>query len=90
MKKRLSKISPLQSAKTLAVLYFLISLPMLLIMVPVLLLAPGEHAPSGMMLIALPLLYAVLGFLGTLIAAWLYNLAAKWTGGIEITVSEQR
>ncbi|SCK15999.1 hypothetical protein [Vogesella sp. LIG4] len=90
MKKRLSKISPLQSAKTLAVLYFLISLPMLLIMVPVMLLVPGEHQPVGIMVVVLPLLYAVGGFIGTLIAAWLYNLAASWTGGIEITVSEQR
>ncbi|WP_174874863.1 DUF3566 domain-containing protein [Vogesella oryzae] len=89
MKKRLSAIAPLQSAKTLAVLYFLISLPMLLIMVPLMLLVPGEHQPVGIMVVMIPLLYAVLGFIGTLIAAWLYNFAAKWTGGIEVTVSER-
>lgn len=89
MKKRLLRVSPLQSAKTLAVLYLLISLPLLLVMVPIVLLTPGEHPPMIGMLIGFPLLYGVAGFIGTLLAAWFYNLAARWTGGIEVTVGEQ-
>ncbi len=89
MKKRLSRISPLQSAKTLAVLYFLISLPMLLVMAMVFMLVPGQNPPLGGMLLMLPLLYALAGFIGTLLAAWLYNLAAGWVGGIEVTISDQ-
>jgi hypothetical protein len=35
-------------------------------------------------IVALPILYGGLGFLVAIIAAWLYNLAAGFTGGIEI------
>jgi Transmembrane domain of unknown function (DUF3566) len=35
-------------------------------------------------IIVLPIFYGVLGFIGGLIYAALYNLVAKWTGGLEI------
>ena len=38
-------------------------------------------------IVLLPILYAVLGFVVTLIGAWLYNVAAGAVGGIEIDVS---
>lgn len=31
-----------------------------------------------------PFLYGFMGFIGGLITAWLYNLIAGWTGGIEM------
>jgi len=34
--------------------------------------------------ILLPLLYGIIGFVVTLIGAWIYNAAAKRVGGIEI------
>lgn len=37
-------------------------------------------------IIFLPILYGVLGFIGTLIAAWLYNVIAGVVGGIELDV----
>jgi hypothetical protein len=37
-------------------------------------------------LIILPVLYGGLGFLVAIVAAWLYNLAAGFVGGIEIDV----
>jgi len=89
MKKRLSRISPLQSAKTLAVLYFLISLPMLLVMTLVFVFVQHQNLPLGGVLLMLPLLYALAAFIGTLLVAWLYNLAAGWVGGIEVTISDQ-
>jgi hypothetical protein len=33
-----------------------------------------------------PILYACIGFIGALIAAWLYNLVAGMVGGIELEV----
>ena len=36
--------------------------------------------------VVLPILYGGLGFLGTLLAAWLYNLLAGFVGGVEIDV----
>lgn len=35
-------------------------------------------------IVVLPLLYAALGFVTTVVGAWLYNLAAGIAGGIEI------
>ncbi|KXS32373.1 MAG: hypothetical protein ACYCY7_11270 [Gallionella sp.] len=82
MRKQITNISPLQSAKVLAVLYFAISLPLLLLMLAM----PGPKPPyvSGSML-ALPFFYALFGFLFTLFGAWVYNFVAKHLGGIEFT-----
>jgi hypothetical protein len=38
-------------------------------------------------IIAFPIFYGVLGFIGSLIAAWLYNLVAGMVGGVEIETS---
>jgi len=38
-------------------------------------------------IVLLPILYSVLGFVVTLIGAWLYNVAAGVVGGIEIDVA---
>lgn len=82
MRKQITNISPLQTAKILAVLYFAISMPLLLLMLAM----PGSKPPyvSGFML-ALPFFYALLGFLFTLFGAWVYNFVAKHLGGIEFT-----
>jgi hypothetical protein len=37
-------------------------------------------------IIVLPIVYGCLGFMATLIGAWLYNIAAGIMGGIEIDV----
>lgn len=37
-------------------------------------------------IIVLPIFYGVLGFVVAVIAAWLYNVAAGFVGGIEIDV----
>jgi hypothetical protein len=37
-------------------------------------------------IILLPIFYGILGFIGTLIAATLFNVAARMTGGVEIEV----
>ena len=34
--------------------------------------------------IFLPIFYGIMGFVGGLLSAWLYNIVAKWVGGIEI------
>lgn len=43
--------------------------------------------PVGMMLV-MPILYFVMGYLSTAFFAWLYNKVAKHTGGITFEISE--
>ena len=99
MTKRLKKIEPVQLAKMLAVIYGLGSLvfvPFFLLFSLVASMAPhmGQGAaPIPMMLgmgvgfmIFAPILYATIGFITGLIGAFIYNVVAKWIGGIEVEV----
>jgi len=36
--------------------------------------------------VAFPILYGLMGFVATLIAAWLYNVAAGIVGGVEVDI----
>jgi hypothetical protein len=54
--------------------------------------AGNEHSAIGMLfgvgaVILLPICYGLLGFVGGLIGALLYNLAAGITGGVEIELA---
>ena len=40
------------------------------------------------MAIIIPLLYGAIGFIGGAIGAFIYNLAAKWVGGLEIDLEK--
>ena len=98
MKKRLTNVNPLKLGITLAVIYGIMSL---VFMVPIFLVmslvgaASARTGPqalpvifSGVFVIFLPIIYAVLGFIGGVIAAFIYNMVAKWTGGIEFITEE--
>jgi len=98
MTKRLKKIAPLQLGKMLAVIYGLLSLifvPFFMLFAAIASMAPkiegGPPIPAmlgmgfGLMLLA-PLLYSFMGFVSGLIGALIYNIVAKWIGGIEIEV----
>jgi hypothetical protein len=89
MKKQIINISPLQTAKIMAALWFIISLPFLLLMGVMMFTMPGEaRAAFGGMMLFMPVFYAISGFLFTLIGAWGYNMLAKRIGGIEYTSVE--
>ena len=98
MKKRLANVNPLKLGITLGILYGVMSLifavPLFLIMAVVGAAkahAGAQAAPvvfSGVFIIFLPVIYAVLGFIGGIIVAFIYNLVAKWTGGVEFTTEE--
>lgn len=55
-------------------------------------LKASGQAPTGLMaagvgmIFFLPIAYAAVGFVGGLIAALIYNLLARWIGGIEVEV----
>lgn len=88
MRKRLTYVAPLQTAKVFAALSLLGSLPFLLLAgLSMMAMAEGQMVPVGMLLVA-PFFYALFGFVATLVGAWLYNLVAKYLGGVEFTSVE--
>ena len=85
MKKQIVRVSPLQSAKVMAALYFVMSIPFVLLM---LVLPMGAGGMPKWALIVMPLFYVVFGFLFSLLGAWVYNLVAGVVGGFEYTTRE--
>jgi hypothetical protein len=87
-KKRLTRVAPLQAGIVFGVLYGIFGL----IAAPFLLVGAftGREANASGILIAavFPVLYAIGGLIGGLLAAALYNLVAKWTGGLELELRE--
>ena len=60
-----------------------------IVIVPIMLIAVlmGGRATGGVplvMVIVMPLVYIVVGFIGGIIGAFIYNIVAGWIGGIEI------
>jgi hypothetical protein len=87
MKTQIVHISKLQTSKVMAVLYLVVSLPLMLFAVlPTLITRqPVQWGAIWWM----PLAYALFGFIFTFIGAWIYNGVAGWIGGIEFTVAER-
>ena len=92
MIKRLSRIAPWQAGKLFALIYFVMSL---LLVIPMALLsafAPlpqNAKPPLGLgFLICLPFLYALAGLIFVPLGCWVYNTAAKLVGGLQVSVSD--
>ena len=101
MKRRIKRIAPLQAGKMLGALYAcmgLIFLPFFALAAVAGAFAPSSQQSAGapppvlfasMMFglgIFMPIIYGVMGFVGGIIAVALYNLFARWIGGIEVEV----
>ena len=84
MKTRIQKFSPHQNAKVFAVLMAVTSL---IFMLPFALyvnaVVPFKETFSIASLILVPLVYLIFGYIAVAIACLVYNLLAKFTGGIE-------
>lgn len=91
----LRRIGPFSCAKVSAILYLIVGLIVGAIFSIISLLASsmgGESEFSGMMgmlfgvgsIIFFPIFYGILGFVGGLIGAALYNLVAGMVGGFEL------
>lgn len=89
MKRQIRQVSAVQTAKVMALMYFVIGLIFFLIMGIFSAFMPGPRPPfaTGFML-AMPFFYLIFGFVFTVISALVYNLVAKWTGGVEFTVED--
>jgi hypothetical protein len=90
--KQLTRIAPWQAGKLFAFIYFVLStfmtIPLALLSSTVPSSAPGPHFSAGVF-VALPFLYAICGLIFVPLGCWIYNLAAKFVGGLEISVSDK-
>jgi hypothetical protein len=79
---RITRVSPFASARILAVMWALSG-----VLAAVFAQIPAALRDAmGWMFVLYPLGYALLGFLGTILAAWAYNLIAVRLGGVEWAV----
>ena len=100
-KKKIISVSVVQAGLVLGGLYALISLlvSVVLVIIGLVVMAGGGGSSDaaaafgggiGIIIAAVlaPFIYGALGFIGGVIVAAVYNLIAKFTGGIEVTVVE--
>jgi hypothetical protein len=87
MKKQISRVSLVQNGKLMAAIYFVLSIPFLLIMTLISVYSGGEHM-SVPLIVGAALGYAASGFLGAVFGGWIYNLVAARIGGFEFTTVE--
>ena len=97
MKVRIERISVLPTSIVLAAVYLVIGIVFGLI--GVLgggifgALFGGEMSSFGLgsigIMIGMPIVYAVIGFIVTAVFCFLYNIAAGLVGGIELTLSQE-
>ena len=87
MKIRIKHVGVAQCAKMIAGIYFVISLP-IVALVLLLAMSAGKASIGVGGLILLPFIYAFFSYLGGLLCAWIYNLVADKVGGFEYTTAE--
>ncbi len=89
MKKQIRHVSVIQTAKVFAFLYLLLGVFFVAIMAVFASFSHGPRPPIFMgFMLAMPIFYMIFGFIFTVIGAWIYNLIAGWTGGIEFTLTD--
>jgi hypothetical protein len=82
---RIRRFGIQSTALTVGILYFILAL----LLVPILYLATGGAATAAfppVMLVLIPFIYAVVGYIVAAISCWLYNIVAGWSGGIAFTL----
>jgi len=93
MKFRLKRIGVLKAAIMGGIGYALLSLLLVPFFLFFMMFAPGpsglhdmpgEFAMSGALVFLLPLIYGVMGFIGTALAAAVFNLISLMVGGLDI------
>jgi len=96
-KRTIKRFDPIQLGKVFGLVYG--GLALLFTPFMILIAMAGSHQPQGFpqsggiigmfgigFAIAFPIIYAILGFIGGIIGAFIYNIAAKIVGGIQLEV----
>jgi hypothetical protein len=89
MKKQITRISVVQTSKVVALLYAIISLIYTIIGAFMVAFGSKGIKAMGMVYVFMPIIMLILGFLMMLLFCWLYNVVAKWVGGIEVTIEQK-
>jgi hypothetical protein len=96
MKFRLKRIGVLKSAIMGGIGYALLSLLMIPFFLFFMMFAPmheagmpGQWALSGAFVFLLPLIYGIMGFVGTALGAAVFNLIAMMVGGLDIELERE-
>ena len=101
MTRRLTRIAPMPVGKIFGILYALLGLifiPFFALAGIAGFFAEGGSGNAGSagllaggmiaMAVIFPIMYGVMGFVGGVIVAALYNLIARWVGGLEFEVED--
>jgi hypothetical protein len=94
--KRVISFAPHKTAVTVALVFAISSLIFILPMIGIFSLIPatdqdGNPIDAGFplgLIVFMPVVYLIMGYLGTAFAAWVYNRVAKFTGGIQFELDE--
>jgi hypothetical protein len=90
--KKLIRIAPWQAGKLFAVVYFILSLIFVVPLELIALLAPTHTGPGPhfrpALIILFPFLYALAALVFVPLGCWIYNVAAKLVGGLDVTVRD--
>ena len=91
MKTQITHVSVHQTSKIVALMYFCFSL--LLVPVGAVILAFSAHNPGfpqqrvmGFFFLCAPIFYGAFSYVFVALGSVLYNVLAKWVGGIEVEV----
>lgn len=87
MKKQVVNVSVLHNAKLMAIIYLVVSVPLVVLMAIPMVMQEGFSA-SLLAIVLMPVLYTAFGFVFTLFGAWVYNGIAARVGGFEFTTVE--
>ena len=88
MKKRINRISILQSAKMATALYAVLGFLYTLIGIPIFIFGDEKTKIMAIVYICMPILMAIFGFIFFVISSAIYNLVARWLGGFEFEVTD--
>jgi uncharacterized membrane protein len=88
MTKQITRISILQSSKIIVALYVLFGFIYTLIGIPLIIFGGKEMMIMGVIYAAMPVIMGIFGFIFFALFAAIYNLLAKWLGGVEVVVSD--
>lgn len=91
MEKRIIGLPVHQTSLIMGITAGLIGVVFTLLMLPFMLMVPLEEGgglPSAAMMLMLPLLYLVFGYLGTALWVAVFNQIARRTGGLPVWIAD--